>query len=216
MRITIFDFSRSFNTIQPLLLRKKLELSGLDHHLTSWIMDYLTNCPQYVRTKDCVSDMTVCSTGAPQGTVLSPFLFTLYTAEFLHSYTHCHPQEFSDNSAIVGLITNADDREYRELIKNFVDWGQRNCLQINAGKTKELVVESLVSRVVCWSSSISTADRKRLDKLIRKASSALGCPFDSVQVVRERRMITKLSSMKERHRRSFLPAAVRLLNNKSK
>jgi len=79
-----------------------------------------------------------------------------------------------------------------------------------------VVASAIFSGVVCWSSSISTADRKRLDKLIRKASSALGCPFDSVQVVRERRMITKLSSMKERHRRSFLPAAVRLLNNKSK
>ncbi|CAB1425531.1 unnamed protein product [Pleuronectes platessa] len=29
--------------------------------------------------------------------------------------------------------------------------------------------------VVCWGSSISTADRKRLNKLIRKASSVLGC-----------------------------------------
>jgi len=98
------------------------------------------------------------------------------------------------------------------------------------------------SGVVC--SSISTADRKRLDKLVRKASSVFGCPLDSVQVVGERRMITKLASVmdnvshpmqdtisarsssfshrllhpkcvKERCRRSFLPAAVRLLNNHS-
>lgn len=44
--------------------------------------------------------------------------------------------------------------------------------------------------VFCWNSSISTADRKRLNKLIRTASSVLGCPLDSVQVVGERRMIT--------------------------
>ena len=124
-----------------LLLRDKLELSGVDPHLTSWIMDYLTNRPQYVRTKDCASDIVVSSTGAPQGTVLSPFLFTLYTADFRHISAHCYLQKFSDDSAIVGLFTDDDDREYRELIKDFVDWCQWNRLQINSGKTKELVVD---------------------------------------------------------------------------
>ena len=58
----------------------------------------------------------------------------------LHSPS-CHLQKFSDDSAIVGLSTDEDDREYRGLMQDFVDWCQRNCLQINAGKTKELVVD---------------------------------------------------------------------------
>ena len=41
----------------------------------SWIVNYLTGRPQYVRLQHCVSDRVVSSTGAPQGTVLSPFLF---------------------------------------------------------------------------------------------------------------------------------------------
>ncbi|XP_049904317.1 insulin-induced gene 2 protein isoform X1 [Epinephelus moara] len=82
VRIMFFDFSSAFNTIQPALLRDKLEHIGVANHLTSWILDYLTGRPQYVRTQDCVSDLVVCSTGAPQGTVLALFLFTLYTADF--------------------------------------------------------------------------------------------------------------------------------------
>ena len=103
------------------------------------------------------------------------------------------------------------------------------------------MLASAISYVVCWSSSVSTAGRKRLDKLIKKASSILGCPLDSVQVVGESRMMDKLSSLlvqesrplqdtisalgssfsnrlihpkcvKERYHRSFLPAAVRLYN----
>ncbi|KAK3568682.1 hypothetical protein QTP86_013210 [Hemibagrus guttatus] len=137
-----FDFSSAFNTIQPALLRDKLEYMGVDHRLSTWILDYLTNRPQYVRALECGSDMVVCNTGAPQGTVLAPFLFTVYTADFMFSSASCHLQKFSDDSlAIVGLITDDDDREYRELIQDFVDWCQRNCLQINAGKTKELVVD---------------------------------------------------------------------------
>ncbi|KAK3527069.1 hypothetical protein QTP86_008800 [Hemibagrus guttatus] len=194
--------------------------------------------------------------------VLAPFLFTVYTADFVFSSASCHLQKFSDDFATVGLIIDDDDREYRELIQEFVNWCQRNCLHINAGKTKELVVhfrrhkhpspppvniqgkdiervdsykylgvhlnnkldwtdnteaiyrkgqsrlfllrrlwsfgvqgallktffDSVVASaifygVVCWCSSISTADRKRLDKLIRKASSVLGMPLDTIQEI---------------------------------
>ena len=58
-----------------------------------------------------------------------------------------------------------------------------------------VVVSAIFYRVVCWSSSISAADRRRLDKLIKKASSIQGCPLDSVQVVEESRMMDKLSSL---------------------
>ena len=139
VRILFFDFSSAFNTIQPALLGDKLELARLNQHLTSWILDYLTNWPQYVRTQDYVSDTIICSTVAPHWTVLAPFLFTLYTADFYHQSPHCLLQKFSDNSAIVGLIRDGDDRAYRELIQDFVDCCQRNHLQLNAGKTKELV-----------------------------------------------------------------------------
>ncbi|KAI3369257.1 hypothetical protein L3Q82_007511 [Scortum barcoo] len=81
VRIMFFDFSSAFNTIQPRLLGDKLLLAGVDHHLTTWILDYLT---------------------------------------------------LTDH--------NGDDREYRGLIQDFADWCLRNNLQINAGKTKELVV----------------------------------------------------------------------------
>uniref|UniRef100_A0A669DTM0 Reverse transcriptase domain-containing protein n=1 Tax=Oreochromis niloticus TaxID=8128 RepID=A0A669DTM0_ORENI len=141
VRIMFFDFSSAFNTILPSVLKDKLENSGVDHHLTTWILDYLTDRPQYVRTQGCVSDRVVCSTGAPQGTVLAPFLFTIYTADFSHNSTQCFLQKFSDDSAIVGLITDGDDKEYRGLTQDFVDWCQLNYLQINASKTKELVVD---------------------------------------------------------------------------
>ena len=48
---------------------------------------------------------------------------------------------FSDDSAVVFLITDGDNTKYRELTQGFVEWCQRNRLQINAGKTKELVVD---------------------------------------------------------------------------
>lgn len=38
-------------------------------------------------------------------------------------------------------------------------------------------------------------DRQRLNKLVKKAVSVLGCPLDLVEVVGERRMMAKLLSL---------------------
>ena len=55
VRVMFFYFPRAFNTIQPALLRGKLEEAGVDEQLTAWTIGYLTNRPQYVRLHDCVS-----------------------------------------------------------------------------------------------------------------------------------------------------------------
>ena len=91
----------------------------------SWIVDYLMGRPQYVRLQNCVS-------GAPQGTVLSPFLFTLFTLDFSYWTESCHLKKFSDDSAIVGCIEKGDDSEYRTVVDNFVTWTELNHLQLNS------------------------------------------------------------------------------------
>ena len=82
VRVMFFDFSSAFNTIRPALLGEKMTAMEVEAPIVSWIVDYLTGRPQYVRLQNCVSDKVVSNTGAPQGTVLSPFLFTLFTSDF--------------------------------------------------------------------------------------------------------------------------------------
>lgn len=41
------------------------------------------------------------------------------------------------------------------------------------------------------------ADRRRLDSLIRKSSSVLGCSLDTVEMEGDRRIVDKLSSVME-------------------
>ena len=99
-------------------------------------------------------DTVVCSTGAPQGTVL----FTLYTADFSHQSPHGHLLKFSDKSAIDGLIRHRDSRAYRELIKDFVDCCQLNHLQLYAGNTRELVKDFCRHRQPCKQENIQGTD----------------------------------------------------------
>ena len=94
----------------------------VDPSLVSWIVDYLTSRPQYMHLRHCVSDAVFCYTGAPQGTVHSPFLFTLYTTDFSDQTESCHLEKFSDDSAVVGCISKGEETEYRAVMDNFVTW----------------------------------------------------------------------------------------------
>ncbi|KAI4896803.1 hypothetical protein NFI96_008132 [Prochilodus magdalenae] len=98
------------------------------------------------RIKDCSSDTVISSTGAPQGTVLSPVLFTLYTSDFKYNSELCHMQKFSDDTAIVGCVRKGQEREYRSLVEDFVEWCTTNHLKLNITKTKEMCIDFRRSR----------------------------------------------------------------------
>ncbi|KAI3356988.1 hypothetical protein L3Q82_003623 [Scortum barcoo] len=76
-----FNLCSAFNTVIPDKLILKLHNLGLPSSLCHWIRDFLTNRPQVVRIGDNTSSTLVLSTGTPQGCVLSPALFTLFTSD---------------------------------------------------------------------------------------------------------------------------------------
>ncbi|WP_419641928.1 RNA-directed DNA polymerase, partial [Thiolapillus sp.] len=109
VRLMFFDFSSAFNTIQPHLLVQKLLNMKLPSSVISWIFDYLTNRLQYVRLNGVLSSVICTNTGAPQGTVLAPFLFSLYTADCRSTDESCPLVKFADDTELVGKISNDED-----------------------------------------------------------------------------------------------------------
>ena len=47
--------------------------------LCNWVLDFLTGRPQVVRVGNNISSPLILNTGAPQGCVLSPLLYSLFT-----------------------------------------------------------------------------------------------------------------------------------------
>ena len=68
------DYSLAFNTIVPSKPIIKLEALVLN-----WDLDFLTGCPQVVKVGNKISTSLILNTGAPQGCVLSPLLYFLFT-----------------------------------------------------------------------------------------------------------------------------------------
>ncbi len=135
------DFSSAFNTIIPQQLINKLNLLGLNNSLCNWILDFLTGRPQSVRVGHNTSSTTILSTGAPQGCVLSPLLFTLLTHDCTAKFSSNHIIKFADDTTVVGLISNNDEKHYREEVAQLAEWCGTNNLSLNVGKTKEVVLD---------------------------------------------------------------------------
>ena len=138
VRILFVDFSSAFNTIQPHLMALKLSALGVNPSFIRWIVDFLVNRPQSVRFQHALSDTRTTSTGSPQGTVLSPVLFTLYTNDCTGTDT-TPIIKYSDDTALQDLSNT--DSTYMHEVNRFSMWCERNCLELNVMKTKELVID---------------------------------------------------------------------------
>ncbi len=141
VRMLFIDFSSAFNTIIPQQLINKLNLLGLNTSLCNWILDFLTARPQSVRVGRNTSSTTTLSTGAPQGCVLSPLLFTLLTHDCTAKVSSNHIIKFADDRTGVGLISNNNEMHYREKVAQLAEWCGTNNLSLNVGKTKEVVMD---------------------------------------------------------------------------
>lgn len=63
----------------------------------------------------------------------------MYTTHFQYDSGSCHLQKFSDDSAVVGCISDGWEEEHRALVDDFVEWAKRNHLLLNVAKTREMV-----------------------------------------------------------------------------
>ena len=138
-RTLFIDFSSAFNTLQPHKLLEKLGMYRVPEKLRLWILDYLLERPQFVQTRSETSAVIKLDTGSPQGCALSPYLFILYTNDMKWHTNSTYVVKYADDTAIVGLIENDNDKDYCDCI-NFVNrWCCSNYLDLNVSKTKEVI-----------------------------------------------------------------------------
>ncbi|KAF7645522.1 hypothetical protein LDENG_00202800 [Lucifuga dentata] len=110
VRMLFIDYSSVFNTIAPPHTLSSKLLDRTQHR--NWVLDFLTGRPQTVRVGGMSSKTLTLNTGAPQGCILSPLLYSLYTSECVATHTTNSIVKFADNTVVVGLISHSDDRAY--------------------------------------------------------------------------------------------------------
>ena len=140
-RVLFIDFSSAFNTIAPDILGEKLTRLSVPAPTRQWIDSFLTGRSQQVRLGHVTSPPLTTNVGAPQGCVLSPALFTLYTNDCTTRDPTVKLLKYADDTTVIGLIRDGDESAYRKEVDQLVQWCGRNRLLLNPKKTVEMVVD---------------------------------------------------------------------------
>lgn len=147
--LILLDFSRAFDCINIELMIAKLKYYGFSKNTCQWFKSYLIGRRQIVVTQDekgnrVYSEPGMLTRGTPQGAILSPILFTLYTADLPGLLEHCKCHLYADDTQIYLSFKPSDTLQAMEMInkdlKSIHDWAEANSLALNPHKSKFLII----------------------------------------------------------------------------
>ena len=165
--IIILDMSAAFDVVDPKLLLQKLKLFGFDESSVNWMQSYLTNREQCVGINGILSSLEKVDCGVPQGSILGPCLYTLYTCELpevirepetVQSEVWPPYQVGGDEEGMVSVyaddtvvtITAKNPIELTEMLerkyKKVSEWMLSQGLKLNDDKSHLMVVTAGLSR----------------------------------------------------------------------
>ena len=147
--LTLLDLSAAFDTTDHQILFTRLQHSfGISGPALSWFSSYLSNRTHAVTINSLQSEHTMLHYGVPQGSVLGPVLFILYTQPLFnliskHAVSH---HAFADDNQLYKISTLDAIHQSIETLQNCTidvkSWMTANKLQLNDNKTEAMIIIS--------------------------------------------------------------------------
>ena len=140
--LALLDLSAAFDTVDHAILLERLRRSfGLTDVVLRWFGSYLSGRSQSVRCGSSSSPAVDVICGVPQGSVLGPILFIMYTVDLpsIIQRHHLTPHLYADDTQVYGFCSPPDVDQLLERLHACLDevasWMDSNRLQLNANKT---------------------------------------------------------------------------------
>ena len=141
--LVLLDFSKAFDTVNHALMIAKLKYIGCDNTAINLFISYFSNRKQKIIINGNTSTVSNITSGVPQGSVLGPLLFIIYTSDLFCEIKHCKIQGYADDTQIYGDFNIKDVLEFTEKInadlQAVYDFSTSHNLILNANKTKFMV-----------------------------------------------------------------------------
>ena len=197
--IVLLDLSAAFDTVDHSILLGRLKSSfGIAGTALEWLKSYLSDRYQYVTINGARSEKTKLRWGVPQGSVLGPILFIMYTTP-LGQIARKHGLEISlyadDSGLYIKFKAGSHASEASTLLKvikciaEIKAWMNANKLSFNETKTEFMIcgLRQQLTKVITTSITIGDA----VIPVVEKAKS-LGFILDSSLTLKDH--ISKLTS----------------------
>ena len=159
--LVLLDLSAAFDTIDHNILLSRLSsFYGLSGSALSLVSSYLLNRSQSVTIGSFTTTPSAITTGVPQGSVLGPLLFSLYTSPlsqiFSNSAVSFHL--YADDTQLYISFTHDHSDSNLALLSSTLDsvyaWLTSNRLSVNPSKTEYLLIGTSKQRSKIISNSV--------------------------------------------------------------
>ena len=192
--VCFLDLSAAFDMVDHSLLVQKLSLYGFDIKSLNWMTSYLQNRKQTVCIEGKLSDVLDLTTGVPQGSILGPLLYVIFTnelPEILHNHDSSPNSIQSSCNSCGSLCCYADDSSFsfsgqniniieEQLTLKYQDISEFMCnnrLKLNGDKTHLMLLASEKSwKAKLNEDSLSILTEPDADRIkTTRSESILGC-----------------------------------------
>jgi len=119
--LVLIDFSKAFDTIDHGLLLSILHFVGFSEDAIGFFYNYLSNRSQRVKISNQLSEALPLSCGVPQGSVLGPLLYNIYTSQLYNCLEFCKYHLYADDSQIYYSFENKNVAHAENVINNDLD-----------------------------------------------------------------------------------------------
>jgi len=142
--LTLLDLSTAFDTIDHSILLERLSSwFGISSTALSWIKSYLLNRSFYVNIQNSNSSVFQLLCGVPQGSVLDPLLFILYTTPLSTVISNSSANhQLYDTQLLLSfsaLDFSHNITHLENTITNVSNWMSSNFLCLNPSETEFLI-----------------------------------------------------------------------------
>ena len=144
--LVLLDYSKAFDCANHRLIIAKLKAAGFQDSSLSWITSYLSGRSQKVVTSSNESTWENVINGVPQGSVLGPLLFTILVSDIGDVIKRGRYHLYADDTQLYYTCkveeANSTIAKINSDLENISNYSKRNCLKLNASKSKFIVIGS--------------------------------------------------------------------------